>query len=104
MKKKNMLLDVCGESKIAYTEVDVECSDTNSDTDFAAEKFMTLIRVKSGILINHLMYFEVVRDIERDIAKPRLIKKIRGEIKENGIKGNSSCLLLNLKVETEEGT
>lgn len=25
-------------------------------------------------------------------------KKIRGEIKENGIKGNSSCLLLNLKV------
>lgn len=28
----------------------------------------------------------------------QLIKKIRGEIKENGIKGNSSCLLLNLKV------
>lgn len=27
-----------------------------------------------------------------------LIKKIRGEIKENGIKGNSSCVLLNLKV------
>lgn len=38
---------------------DVKRSHTNSDTDFAAEKFMTFIRVKSGILINHLMYFEV---------------------------------------------
>lgn len=40
--------------------IDVEWLDTNSDTDFAAEKFMTLIRAKSGVLINHMMYFEAV--------------------------------------------
>lgn len=36
----------------------MKCSYTNSDADFAAEKFMTLIKVKSGIMINHMMYFE----------------------------------------------
>ena len=38
--------------------VDVKWSDTNSDADFPAKKFMTLIRTKSGILINHMMYSE----------------------------------------------
>lgn len=38
--------------------IEMKCSYTNSDADFAAEKFMTLIKVMSGIMINHTMYFE----------------------------------------------